>query len=111
MYMFEKNRIVKEIAQGTNKIVLDPNDSVIINTMVRRYADIVPPGEALKEKVFHINQDGDIETNNIDFNLDYSKNVDISGVNVTDEIFNQALNNILYYISEIKKKILCNVKP
>lgn len=51
MYMFEKNRIVKEIAQGTNKIVLDPNDIVIINTMGRRYADIGPSGEALKKSI------------------------------------------------------------
>ncbi len=102
MYMFEKNRIVQEIAKGTNKIVLDPNDSVTINTM-GRYADIGPSGEALKEKVFYSNECDSLEANDVEFNLDESKNVDASGVKVTDEIFEQALNNILYYISEAKK--------
>lgn len=103
MYMFEKNRIIQEIAKGTNQITLDPNNNVVINSMGRKTADIGPNGEALKERVFYFDNEKNIEFKDVNFNLDESKIVNTSNIKVTDEIFEQALNNVLYYIDEAKK--------
>lgn len=101
LYMFEKNRIVEELAKGTNKITLDPKDNLTISTM-GRYADINHQKNPLKETIIYANNN-DLSPKEQEFNQEKPKNIDTSNIKVTNEIFDQALKNIIFYINEAKK--------
>lgn len=101
LYMFEKNRILEEIAKKGNKVTLDPDDNIAIATMGRFNADVNYKGEPLKYDIFFGSNIG-IELKKILFNQEEKSNINNSVA--SEDIFNLALNNILFYIEEAKKK-------
>lgn len=102
LYMFEKNRIVQELAKGTNEIVLNPKDKATITSIGRVNCDVDYKGLPLVENVIYANGE-DLSVEKKSFNQDETEKVDTKSVDVTDEIFKQALDNVLFYINEAKK--------
>ena len=103
LYMFEKNRIVQELAKRTNKIVLDPKDNVTIVSTGRVNTDVDYKSEPLTENIIYAGDEG-LSIERKSFNQDETKKVDTSNVDITNEIYEQALRNVLFYIKEARKK-------
>lgn len=101
LYMFEKNRILEELTKNSSKITLDPNDNVTITTMGRFNADVDYKGEPLKYDIFFGSNIG-IELKKFFFNREEKSSLNNSVA--SEDIFNLALSNVLFYIEEAKKK-------
>ncbi|MDO4369267.1 MAG: hypothetical protein Q4C29_01880 [bacterium] len=69
-----------------------------------RYADIDHQKNPLKETIIYANNN-ELSPEEQEFNQEKPKNIDTSNIKVTNEIFDQALNNIIFYINEAKKNL------